>query len=201
MPEENLKSADSGVVPSAGGRRPEAERLVRDNIAWMLALAERILHDRGLAEDAVQEAFMAAFSGLESFEGRSSVKTWLHRITVNAALMKLRRINRLAEQPIDGLLPEFDERGCRIEAPWTHSVSMEELLDSEAVRSRVAESIESLPDTYRIVLQLRDIEGYDTKEVATLLGIEPNNVKVRLHRARAALKKLLEPVLRGEAGQ
>jgi RNA polymerase sigma-70 factor (ECF subfamily) len=166
----------------------------------MLALAERILRDRGLAEDAVQDAFMAAFRGLESFEGRSSLKTWLHRITANAALAKLRRLKRLAEQPVDELLPEFDHHGCRIEAPWTHTASMEELLESDAVRAHVAKGIEALPESYRIVLQLRDIEGYDTKEVATLLGIEANNVKVRLHRARAALKKLLEPVLRGEAG-
>jgi len=72
------------------------------------------------------------------------------------------------------------------------------VLESEDARARVTESIDVLPDPYRIVLQLRDIEGYDTKEVAALLGIDQNNVKVRLHRARAALKKLLEPILRAE---
>jgi len=188
-------------VQSREAHNLDAEQLVRVNIGWMLALAERILRDRGMAEDAVQEAFMAALRGLDGFEGRSSLKTWLHRITVNAALAKLRRLQRLVEEPIDELLPQFDRQDCRIEAPWTHPAPIEELLDSEAVRARVTEGINALPDSYRIVLQLRDIEGYDTKEVATLLGIDQNNVKVRLHRARAALKKLLEPVLRGEAGE
>ncbi len=82
-----------------------------------------------------------------------------------------------------------------------HAAPVEELLESEALRARVVQSIEALLDAYRIVSQLRDIEGYDNNEVATLLGIDPNNVKVRLHRARASLKKLLEPLMRGEAGE
>jgi RNA polymerase sigma-70 factor (ECF subfamily) len=198
MPEEPSKPRDTAAVRARGESELEAERLVRDNIAWMLALAERMLRDRALAEDTVQEAFMAAFRGLERFEHRSSLKTWLHRITVNASLAKLRQLKRLAEQSIDEYLPEFDRYECRIEAPWTHTVPLEEVLESEDARARVTESIDVLPDPYRIVLQLRDIEGYDTKEVAALLGIDQNNVKVRLHRARAALKKLLEPILRAE---
>ena len=175
-----------------------AEELVRDNISWMLALAERLLRDRALAEDAVQEAFVSVFRGIAAFEGRSSLKTWLHRITVNAALTQLRKIKRLAEQPIDELYPEFDRYECRIEAPWPHLTSLQEILENEDLRSRVNDGIGALPDSYRIVLQLRDVEGYDTGEVAALLEISDANVKVRLHRARAALKKLLEPVLRGE---
>lgn len=176
----------------------DAERLVRDNIGWMLALAQRLLCDRGLAEDAVQEAFMAAFRGLEGFEGRSTIKTWLHRITVNASLTKLRQLKRLAEQPIDEYLPEFDRFDCRVEAPWKQLAPVHDVLESEDLRARVSKTIAELPDAYRIVLQLRDIEGYDTSEVANLLGISESNVKIRLHRARAALKKLLEPILRGE---
>ncbi len=176
----------------------EAERLVRDNIGWMLALAERILGDRAHAEDVVQDAFISAFRGLPTFAGRSSLKTWLNRITVNAALMKLRQLKRLGEQSIDEYLPEFDRYDCRIEAPWTYLVSVEDVMESDQLRLLVTEAIAKLPDTYRIVLQLRDIEDYDTGEVAELLGISSSNVKVRLHRARAALKKLLEPILRGE---
>lgn len=172
--------------------------MVRANIGWMLALAERLLRDRGLAEDAVQEAFLAAFRAMDRFEGRSSLKTWLHRITVNASLSALRRIKRLAEQPIDEFLPEFDRYECRIEAPWSYLSSLESVMESEELRARVGEAIDTLPDAYRIVLQLRDIEEYDTREVADFLGIAEGNVKVRLHRARAALKKLLEPILRGE---
>jgi RNA polymerase sigma-70 factor (ECF subfamily) len=176
----------------------QAEQLVRDNIGWMLALAQRMLIDHALAEDAVQDAFIDAFRALDTFEGRSSLKTWLHRITVNASLMKLRKLKRLAEQPIDEYLPEFDQYECRIEAPWTHLARVEDVLENEHIRSLVHTKISALPDRYRIVLQLRDIEGYGTGEVAKLLDISESNVKVRLHRARAAFKKLLEPILRGE---
>ncbi len=176
----------------------QAEQLVRDNIGWMLSLAQRLLGDRMLAEDAVQDAFLDAFRALDAFEGRSSLRTWLHRITVNASLMTLRRLKRLAEQPIDEHLPEFDRYECRIEAPWSHLARVEDVLEKEHLRTLVHTNISELPDLYRIVLQLRDIEGYDTGEVAKLLDISESNVKVRLHRARAALKKLLEPILRGE---
>jgi RNA polymerase sigma-70 factor (ECF subfamily) len=176
----------------------QPQQLVVENIAWMLKLAERLLQDRGLAEDAVQDAFISAFRGLEKFEQRSSLKTWLHRITVNAALTRLRQKKRRAEQSIDDDLPEFDQYDCRLESPWQSLMSLEEVIESNDLCQRVNESINTLPDSYRIVLQLRDIEGYDTREVAEQLELSEANVKVRLHRARAALKKRLEPILRGE---
>lgn len=175
-----------------------AEQMVRENIGWMLALAQRMLGDRSTAEDAVQDAFLSAYTKLDAFEGRSSLKTWLHRITVNAALMKLRSQKRLAEQPIDNLLPEFDTHECRIEAPWTYLASVETILANEQLIEIASDKLKQLPEIHRIVLQLRDIEGYSTAEVADLLGISLSNVKVTLHRARSALKRLLEPILRGE---
>ena len=198
MADEQSQPRDVALTRVQEGIENEAERLVRDNIGWMLALATRILRDAGLAEDAVQEAFLNALRGLDSFEGRSSVRTWLHRITVNAALTKLRQLKRRAEQPINEYLPEFDRYECRIEAPWTYLAPLEDVLENDDLRAQVNKSINELPDSYRIVLQLRDIEGCDTKEVAALLGISESNVKVRLHRARVVLKKLLEPILRGE---
>ena len=176
----------------------DSEELVRTNIGWMLALAERLLRDRSLAEDVVQDSFVRALNGLADFEGRSSLESWLHRITVNTALSKLRQLNRLAEQSIDEHLPEFDRFDCRVELPWSHLASVEDIMESEETRRRVYETIGELPHSYRVVLQLRDIEEYDTREVAELLDISETNVKVRLHRARAALKKLLEPILRAE---
>ena len=176
----------------------EAEALVRENIGWMLALAERLLRDRALAEDAVQEAFIAAFRGLDDFEGRSTLRTWLHRITVNASLTKLRQQKRRAEQPLDDYLPEFDQFDCRVELPWSTLPSLQDVVEKDELRRRISECVDRLPDGYRTILRLRDFEGYDTAEVADLLQISEANVKVRLHRARSALKKLLEPILRGE---
>jgi RNA polymerase sigma-70 factor (ECF subfamily) len=77
-------------------------------------------------------------------------------------------------------------------------MSVQDIIESKNLQQQVRNSIDALPDNYRIVILLRDIEGYDTIEVADLIGVSASNVKVRLHRARAALKKLLEPVLRGD---
>lgn len=180
------------------GSTSHAERLVRTHIGWMRAVALRMLRDDGLADDCVQEALLNAFNKIDSFERRSSLKTWLHRITVNQALMKLRQMKRLNEQPIDPLMPEFDENACRIEAPWPTLASAEEIVERNSTRALVLSKIGDLPENYRIVLMLRDIEELDTAEVAEMLEISETNVKVRLHRARSALKKLLEPLLRGE---
>ena len=175
-----------------------AERLVRDHVGWMLSVARRYVKEDALADDCVQEAFLSAFLNIDEFEGRSSLKTWLHRITVNAALMKLRSLRRHDSQSIDELLPEFDANDCRIEAPWHHMATPAELLERKDTRALIAAMIGELPDGYRIILLLRDIEERSTTEVAELLGLSESNVKVRLHRARAALKKLLEPILRRE---
>lgn len=177
---------------------PTAEQLVRENIGWMLGLAERLVNDRSLAEDIVQDALINALRNLEGFQGRSSLRSWLHRIVVNAALSKLRQMKRLAEEPIDDLLPEFDHNDCRIEARWSTLVTADDVIEKADLKHRVLDSMSRLPDSYRIILQLRDLEGYDTAEVAIMLEISESNAKIRLHRARAALKKLLEPILRGE---
>lgn len=196
MPKEHQQTGQ--VAADEAPQRIDAEQLVRDNIGWMLSLAERLLRDRGLAEDVVQDSLIAALRGLASFKGDSALQTWLHRITTNTAISKLRQLNRFAEQSIEDFLPIFDQNECRIEPSWAHLASLSELLEIEDIRARVTEGITMLPDSYRIVLQLRDIEGYDTGETAELLGISIDNVKVRLHRSRTALKRILEPVLRGE---
>lgn len=112
--------------------------------------------------------------------------------------MKLRQLKQLAEQPIDEYLPEFDRYDCRIESPWQAISSVEEIIANEQHLAQIHTAINQLPDTYRIVLLLRNIEGYSTEEVAQVLDISESNVKVRLHRARSALKKLIEPLLRNE---
>ena len=172
------------------------EQLVRENIGWMLVLAERILNDHVLAQDTVQEAFIFAIRGLAKFEGRSSLKTWLHRITVNAALTKLRQTKGRLEEPVENLCPEFDQNDCRVEAQWSELTPLEDMLKNEHLKLKVRETFGALPDSYRIVLLLRDIEGYNTVETSKLLDISEANVKVLLHRARATLKLKLEPVLR-----
>jgi RNA polymerase sigma-70 factor (ECF subfamily) len=142
----------------------------------------------------VQDCFLAVLRNIDRFEGRSSLKTWLHRMVVNAALMRMRSARRRPESPIDDLLEPVD--GLRVEPDWVFTESAETMSAREEVRTSVQAGIRRLPHSYRVVLVLRDIEGRDTREVARLLDESESNVKVRLHRARAALKKLLEPLYR-----
>ncbi len=180
------------------GDNEAAGQLVRNHAGWMLAVARRVLNDHGLAEDCVQEAFINVFRKIHDFEARSSLKTWLYRIVVNQALAKLRSKRSRQETPIDDLLPDFDENACRIEGPWQHLATPEEVFEQQDRRLVIHAKINDLPESYRVILQLRDIEELTTREVADALGLSESNVKVRLHRARSALKKLLEPLLKGE---
>ena len=177
------------------GDRPATERFVREHASWMLSLAQRYLKDASLAEDCVQEAFLQAFRNIGEFEGRSALKSWLYRITTNTALMKLRSRRCMVEEPIEEALPHLD-RGCQMQACWTEMATPHEILERKEVGQLVIAKMMELPDSYRIVLLLRDIEGMSTEETARVLAMTQGAVKVRLHRARAAFKMLVEPVLR-----
>ena len=178
---------------------PDPESLVRENIAWMLSLARRILgNHRELADDTVQNAFIHAFRALDNLSEPAKLKPWLRRITINSALTELRTQNRQAEQPIDELLSKFHQNDCRIEDRWSFLARADDVMENHHLRSLIENALEQLPESYRLVLQLRDAEGYDTNETAELLQTTPSNVKIRLHRARSAMKKLIEPVLRGD---
>ena len=200
-PDESITSAGAGgeLEGLRAGGRAETEQFVRRHAGWMISLARRMLRDTAQAEDAVQNAFASIFKNLEQFDRRSSLKTWMHRIVVNEALMLMRKTHRLREEPIDELLPVFDDNGCRVEADWEGFRSPEAVLQQAQASEKITELINTLPENYRIVLMMRDIEEMSTEEVAEMLDLSQANVKVRLHRARAALKKLLEPLMRGQA--
>lgn len=174
------------------------EMLVRRESGRLLAAARRLVRDEAAAQDCVQEAFLSAFRAIDSFEPRSSVGAWLHRITVNAALMRLRKERRLAETPIDDLLPVFDADGWRRDMVEVPDDDPESELERRQMREFVRGKIDMLPDGYRTALVLRDLEGWSTREAAEALGIAEGAMKVRLHRARAALKRLIEPLWTGD---
>jgi RNA polymerase sigma-70 factor (ECF subfamily) len=163
-----LRAADEGAF----------ESLVRAHSGALMTVARRFLGDTDDAADAIQDAFVSAFKAMGSFEGTSRLGTWLHRITVNACLMKLRSRKRSRLVPLD----DSHAPVCRSE-------------DDHLGRAEVAECvracIDRLPPAYRTVIRLRDIEGVGTAEAAGRLGTNEGAVKVRLHRARQALKALL----------
>jgi RNA polymerase sigma-70 factor (ECF subfamily) len=168
--------------------------LVRAQGPRMLAVARRLLRSDDDAADAVQEAFISAFRAIGNFEGGAKLSTWLHRIVVNASLMRVRNRTRHPEISIDELLPRFVEDGQHIDEPreWRSPEPLD-ALERRETRKLVRGLIDRLPSDYRTVLLLRDIEGLDTKETAELLGVTANAAKIRLHRARLALRTLLDP--------
>ena len=170
------------------------EELVRRFGARLLATARRFLPRTEDAQDAVQEALLSAFRCLDRFRGGCRLSTWLHRIVVNAALMKLRGASRRPEIPIEDYLPRFDETGHHAGPVEEWKVSPEGALLSRETSERVRAAIEALPVSYRAVLVLRDIEELSTEETAEVLSLTRTAVKVRLHRARLALRTLLVPV-------
>ena len=173
------------------GDEEACERLVREQSGRLLAVARRYLRSEEDARDAVQDAFVAAFRSIGRFQGGSSLSTWLHRIAINACLMKLRSSRRRPEASIEDLLPRFDETGHRVAEPEEWRDSAEESIDRSQTRRLVREAIGRLPERYRTILMLRDIEELSTAEAAGILGLSENAVKIRLHRARQALRTVL----------
>jgi RNA polymerase sigma-70 factor (ECF subfamily) len=184
---------DTLLVARLRRREPEAfEAMVRKFGGRMLATARRYFTCEDDARDALQEAFLSALKAIGTFKGESALGTWLHRIVVNAALMQLRTRRRRAEESIDDLLPQFDKNGTWIgEQPFSPA-SLGANLENSETRTMVRRCIARVPDSYRRVLILRELEDMDTDEVAATLELSPNAVKIRLHRARQALKTLIE---------
>lgn len=180
------------------GEEAAFERLIRAYGGRLLAVARRIVRDEQEAQDALQESFLSALQAIPRFEGRSRLYTWLHRIVVHAALYKLRARKSRAESSIEELLPQFLPDGHQA----TSSVEWRELperaIDDRKLCALVRGCIDRLPEIYRTVLLLRDIEELDTETTARILQINEGAVKVRLHRARQALRTLLDPHLLGE---
>lgn len=170
-----------------------AVRLVTTrNNQRLFRAAWSILKDRGEAEEAVQSAYLAAFSGIGGFEGRSSLSTWLTRIVVNEALGRLRAAKRRSaqlEQQGVAVLETYREvlmRGSDMPAP-------DAVLAREQLRVILEKAIAGLPDNFRTVFVLREIEGLTVEETAEAVGIPPATVKTRLLRARRRLQQALAP--------
>jgi RNA polymerase sigma-70 factor, ECF subfamily len=174
------------------------EQLVRTFGPRLLAVIRRFLPSEDDGQDALQDAFLSAFKAIDRFQGDSSLGTWLHRIAVNAALMKLRSRKRRPERPIEDLLPRFLEDGHREHAGPAWAVSHDTAVADRETRELVRRLIDQLPDSYRTILLLRDIEERSTEETAGILELSVANVKTRLHRARQALRELLDPYLGGD---
>jgi RNA polymerase sigma-70 factor (ECF subfamily) len=187
------------VARLRAGDEAAFDMLVRTHAGRLLAVARRMLRAEEDARDAVQEAFLQAFRAIGRFEGGARLSTWLHRIVVNAGLMKLRTRKRKPEQSIETLLPSFLDDGHHEERFRSWEEPVDKALERAETRELVRRQIDALPESYRTVLVLRDIEGLDTEETARMLGLTVNATKIRLHRARQALRSMLAPHFQGAA--
>jgi RNA polymerase sigma-70 factor (ECF subfamily) len=182
------KLADEEVVERVlAGETELFEILMRRYNQRLYRVARAILVDDGEAEDVMQDAYVRAYAHLGQFAGRSRFATWLTRIAVHEALARARRGRRLVQ--IDDLSP-------RKEAAMNLLSSAERGPEQQAIQrdlqSVMEAAIAALPDSFRSVLMLRDVEGLSTAEAAECLGISEALVKTRLHRARAALRREME---------
>lgn len=170
------------------------EQIVRQFGGRLLATARRYLRSEDDARDALQEAFLCAFRSIGNFKRHAQLSTWLHRIVINTSLMHLRARKRrpeTEEAQINQLLSQFDPMGNWI-GEWTAAMPADISLEISESRAMVRRCIGRLPDSYRLILVMRDIDELSTEEAAILLGLTSNAIKVRLHRARLALRVLIE---------
>ncbi len=176
-----------------GGDTAALEGLMEQFGPRVHRLAYGITRNEADAEEVVQDVFLTLFRKIEGFEGRAALGTWIYRITVNAALIKRRGKRVELEVLLEDHLPTFREDGHRegdralLLADWSETPE-EELLSNETRRA-VRHMIASLPDHYRVVLLLRDMEELSNEETAEILHDSVASVKSRLHRARMALRE------------
>jgi RNA polymerase sigma-70 factor (ECF subfamily) len=167
----------------AAGDASAVRRVTTANNQRLFRAAWSILKDRGEAEEAVQSAYLKAFASADRFEGRSALSTWLTRITINEALMRSRALKRRrAHMEAEGVTMLEDYR--EVEAP-------DKALAREQLRGTMENAIAELPDTFRTVFVLRDVEGLSIEQTAEALDLPAATVKTRQFRARRKLQKSL----------
>jgi RNA polymerase sigma-70 factor (ECF subfamily) len=181
-PEEGLTDEDV-VRRIRAGETALFEVLVRRYNQRLFRVARAILKDEGEAEDVMQQAYVNAFTNLHRFEGRARFGTWLTKIAVYEALGRLRRRGRFEE--VDAM---SESHGKTMELLTSKDRSPEDEALRRELRMILESSFDALPEIYRCVFLLRDVEAVSTTEAAETLGITEDTVKTRLHRARALLR-------------
>jgi RNA polymerase sigma-70 factor, ECF subfamily len=184
-------AADTELVQRAIGRDEAAIRsIMQANNRRLYRLARGILRNDSEAEDVVQETYVRALTHLQDFRGDSSLATWLSRIAMNEALGRLRRqrpgieLSSLPPGALEAQIIQFPHS-----AP---SEDPEKTMAQREIQRVVEHAIDELPDNFRIVFITRVIEGMNVEETAEILGLKPETVKTRLHRARGMLRENVE---------
>lgn len=164
--------------------------IVRRYQPHLLHLAQATVGSRAVAEEVCQDTWLAVFRGVERFEARSSFKTWLFKVLLNRAHTTAAREQR-AGRSDDDLVARFDANGAWAEPPVPWSDRVDDALVAERLAHRVHDLLPVLSELQRQVVVLHDVEGLDSADVSTLLGITDGNQRVLLHRGRAKLRECL----------
>src|SRR5215469_10355864 len=219
MYDSSVRGARTGdVIAAAGnGQRPSLpsldqlragdeaayEKLVTVFSPWMRRVARKHVRSAGLAEDIVQETWLAVLRELDTFQGRSSLKTWIFQILVNQAKSAGRRERRvIAVDPFDHCIGP-----PRASANWPSAVlatsvaQPEDLIIADEAARTILAAVATLPARDARIIVLRDIQGFSAPEAAEQLGISSGNQRVLLHRARARLRVLLRPCTENQSGR
>ena len=188
---------DGELARLCAGRDPAAVRhVLTANNQRLFRAAWSILKDRFEAEEAVQSAYVAAFSAMDRFEGRSSLSTWLTRIVINEALGRVRSERRRRVRLESDGVPVLETYREKLMA-GSENPAPDAAVAREQLRRLLEHAIAGLPDAFRTVFVLREIEGLSVEDTAEALGIPEATVKTRLLRARRKLQEALAPEVHG----
>jgi RNA polymerase sigma-70 factor (ECF subfamily) len=177
-------SDEEVVVRVLAGQTAMFEIVMRRHNQLLYRVARAILRNDGEAEDVMQDAYVRAYEHLAQFAGRAKFSTWLTRIAVHEALARMHRANRYQESK-----PMSERNGESLDRLASLEPNPEQQASNSEIRRLLEEAIEKLPDAYRTIFMLRDVEEMSTTDTANILEITEDNVKVRLHRARALLRE------------
>jgi RNA polymerase sigma-70 factor, ECF subfamily len=188
-----ISVSDDGqlVARLRAGEEDAFAALVSMYHARLLRLARTVVGSRSVAEEVVQDTWLAVVRGVDRFEGRSSFKTWLFHILLNRARTTAGREHRTAALPDGDIDDRFDGSGAWSTPPVPWSDQVDDRVVAERLARQVREILPTLPDVQRQVIVLRDIEGIAPADVSELLGLTDGNQRVLLHRARARVREQL----------
>lgn len=173
------------------GESGAAEALVDRYGGWIHRVARRLLDDPRDAEEVTQDVLLTVVRKIQTFKGEAAFSSWLYRIAVNAAYQRLRAKRARPEVSLEPFLPIFDDEGRYLEPVVDWSSKLNDAAVAGETRAAIERSLSRLPEEYRVVILLHDVEGLPNEEVAATLGLTVAAVKSRVHRARLFLRQEL----------
>jgi len=187
-PTSPLPSAKELVQKARAGDGDAFECIMDRYQERVMRVVISVLRDPMDAEEVTQDVFMTVFDKIDQFREEASFSTWIHRIAVNAALMRKRRERGKVDLPLEEVLPDTDVESVPSGRPENWSTQIDDPVLRTEAQTVIRKAIERLDDKYRAIFVLRDVEGLSTASTAAILGLGIPAVKTRLHRARLFLR-------------